>query len=71
MQFLATLDINVRSLTLVQDLISNRSKNLVNKFLVSTNYFYYFIGYEGYIPGIKSENVFGETYGKTTYASAK
>ena len=28
------------------------------------------IGYSGYITGIKSENVFGETYGKTTYASS-
>jgi hypothetical protein len=26
-------------------------------------------GYGGYIPGIKSENVFGETYGKTSFAS--
>ena len=28
------------------------------------------IGYCGYIPGIVSENVFGETYGKTSYASS-
>lgn len=28
------------------------------------------LGYGGYIPGIKSENVYGETYGKTTYASS-
>ena len=27
-------------------------------------------GYGGYIPGIKSENVYGQTYGKTTYASS-
>ena len=27
-------------------------------------------GYGGYIPGIKSENVFGETYGKTSLASS-
>ena len=27
-------------------------------------------GYGGYIPGIKSENVYGETYGKTTFASS-
>lgn len=26
-------------------------------------------GYGGYIPGVKSENVFGQTYGKTSYAS--
>lgn len=26
-------------------------------------------GYAGYIPGVKSENVFGQTYGKTSYAS--
>lgn len=29
-----------------------------------------YIGYCGYIPGIVSENVFGETYGKTSYASS-
>ena len=28
------------------------------------------LGYCGYIPGIVSENVFGETYGKTSYASS-
>ena len=28
------------------------------------------LGYGGYIPGIKSENVYGETYGKTTFASS-
>lgn len=27
-------------------------------------------GYAGYIPGIDSENVFGQTYGKTSYASS-
>jgi hypothetical protein len=27
-------------------------------------------GYGGYIPGIKSENVYGETYGKSSYASS-
>ena len=29
-----------------------------------------FLGYCGYIPGIVSENVFGETYGKTSFASS-
>jgi len=28
------------------------------------------LGYCGYIPGIVSENVFGETYGKTSFASS-
>ena len=28
------------------------------------------LGYAGYIKGVKSENVYGQTYGKTTYASA-
>ena len=28
-------------------------------------------GYAGYIPGIKSENVFGDTYGKTSLQSSK
>jgi len=27
-------------------------------------------GYAGYIPGTKSENLFGQTYGKTTYTSS-
>ena len=26
-------------------------------------------GYEGYVPAIKSENIFGKTYGKCTHAS--
>lgn len=29
------------------------------------------IGYGGYVPGVKSENVFGLTYGKTSQLSAK
>lgn len=28
------------------------------------------LGYSGFVQGVKSENVFGQTYGKTTYASA-
>ncbi len=28
------------------------------------------LGYAGYIKGVKSENVYGQTYGKTTFASA-
>lgn len=27
-------------------------------------------GYQGYIPSVKSENLYGETYGKTTYKSS-
>ena len=30
----------------------------------------FFLGYVGFVPGIKSENVFGATYGKTSLASA-
>lgn len=26
----------------------------------------FLIGYSGYVPGIKSENVFGESFGKTS-----
>ena len=29
------------------------------------------LGYCGYIPGVKAENVFGESYGKTSGQSAK
>lgn len=28
------------------------------------------IGYSGYVPGVKSENVFGKTYGKTSLAAS-
>jgi len=28
------------------------------------------IGYGGYVPGVKSENVFGQTYGKTSFQSS-
>lgn len=28
------------------------------------------LGYGGYVPGVKSENVFGETYGKISYKSS-
>lgn len=27
-------------------------------------------GYGGYVPGVKSENVYGKTYGKTSFASS-
>lgn len=27
-------------------------------------------GYAGYIPGVASENVYGQTYGKTSFASS-
>ena len=29
------------------------------------------LGYCGYIPGVKAENVFGESYGKTSTLSGK
>jgi hypothetical protein len=53
--------------------ISNKLEYQESKFQVS---FYLNIsnvlslGYCGYIPGIVSENVFGETYGKTSFASS-
>ena len=28
------------------------------------------LGYGGYVPGVKSENVFGQTYGKTSFQSS-
>lgn len=28
------------------------------------------LGYSGYIPGVKAENVFGESYGKATWQSS-
>jgi len=49
-----------------------------NKFQVSNRFQYFcfpafltnILGYAGYIKGVKSENVYGQTYGKTTYSSA-
>ena len=38
--------------------------------MLSPTYCFSFAGYGGYITGIKSENVYGETYGKTTFASS-
>ena len=32
--------------------------------------YYSQLGYGGYIPGVKAENVFGQTYGKVTYQSS-
>lgn len=32
--------------------------------------FFFIQGYAGYIPGVASENVYGQTYGKTSYASS-
>ena len=29
------------------------------------------IGYQGFVPGVKSENVFGQSYGKTSNASVQ
>jgi hypothetical protein len=29
------------------------------------------LGYCGYIPGVKAENVFGESYGKSSFQSSK
>ena len=31
--------------------------------------FHFDKGYQGYVPSVKSENLFGLTYGKTSYAS--
>ena len=45
-----------------------------NRFFIPGNFiffFYCFLGYSGYIPGVKAENVFGESYGKTTAISVK
>jgi hypothetical protein len=42
--------------------------HLNSNFWVSSDHNH--VGYAGYIKGVKSENVYGQTYGKTTYASA-
>ena len=28
------------------------------------------LGYAGYVPGVKSENLYGQTYGKTSFTSS-
>ncbi len=44
---------------------------LLSRFLVSLMRFIYEAsGYAGYIPGVQSENLFGQTYGKTSFASS-
>lgn len=54
----------------------NSKRKQENKFQVSQNKYMHDLtlvcglGYGGYITGIKSENVYGETYGKTTFASS-
>ena len=54
--------------------IFNKPKRQENRFQVCNKIDYllilYLLGYCGYIPGIVSENVFGETYGKTSFASS-
>tara|TARA_B110001450_G_scaffold145656_1_gene136131 strand:- start:243 stop:518 length:276 start_codon:yes stop_codon:yes gene_type:complete len=59
-----------------QHLTEEASKNLRdNRFYIpgKSKYFLKLIilclGYSGYVPSIKAENVFGESYGKTTGAS--
>jgi hypothetical protein len=53
--------------------ISNKLEYQESKFQVCYSFIISNIlslGYCGYIPGIVSENVFGETYGKTSFASS-
>ena len=53
--------------------ISNKLEYQESKFQVCNSFIIsnvLSLGYCGYIPGIVSENVFGETYGKTSFASS-
>ena len=45
----------------ITDFLSQVSKNSLSPTIN--------LGYSGYVPSIKAENVFGESYGKTTGAS--
>ena len=57
------------------DAISGSTRD--NRFYIPGKFFIFklffitflYIGYCGYVPSIKSENAFGESYGKTTGAS--
>jgi hypothetical protein len=64
--------------TLVTDLRNSCLKNALNNPLSLRNTFQVSfrdlrfilrVGYQGYVPSVKSENVFGLTYGKTSFAS--
>ena len=46
-----------------------QQEKVVLKFQVRTQPINPLLGYCGYVPGVKSENVFGESYGKTSGAS--
>jgi hypothetical protein len=44
------------------------ASNLTNGCIPGKNFsFFINLGYGGYINGIKSENLYGKTYGKTTF----
>lgn len=50
-------------------LISNSQSSQESTFQVSGNLRLTVAGYGGYVPGVKSENIYGQTYGKTSFAS--
>jgi hypothetical protein len=47
---------------------SSRSKGTVTTFQVLIHHDC--LGYQGFVPGIKSENLYGKTFGKTTLLSS-
>jgi hypothetical protein len=57
----------------MRPMINNKQVYQESKFQVSNSNFVnanIFLGYGGYVPGVKSENVYGQTYGKTSFASS-
>jgi hypothetical protein len=47
------------------------TKHIPGKYsaLFHIHYFLFYTGYQGYVPSVKSENVYGLTYGKTSFQS--
>jgi len=44
-------------------------KHIPGKLFMTTIYILMCLGYGGYVSSVKSENVYGQTYGKTSFAS--
>ena len=66
-RFRATLVIGKASLR--ETSISSSQERRESTFQVSQTRVLTVAGYGGYVPGVKSENIFGQTYGKTSFAS--
>lgn len=55
---------------MIHVLLAKRQPNRFQVSQVTKKLINFVIGYAGYVPGVKSENLYGQTYGKTSYASS-